>query len=264
MKQWDIWTCDFAEAGPHPAVIVSHPDRVARAPLVNVLIASSRRAGRPARENEVMLNGTDGLDWETLVKCDLIYLVEKVQPPATGAYRFFLRSDDGSELQLSPDEEIITEPENQEPAAEVRTACCEPFQEPAVGEARTSEPFDLNAEQRHGITVVADTFPPVPRAGAIVNRDGTTVDIGVAFDEPVTDATVGVAANYSVSVGTVQSIAYHSSSITTQSIYRPPPITAGLVGDSCPQNWPGSVASAASTVRVDRVSRWGDLNWLKL
>ena len=28
MKQWDIWTCDFADAGPHPAIIVSHPDRV--------------------------------------------------------------------------------------------------------------------------------------------------------------------------------------------------------------------------------------------
>jgi mRNA-degrading endonuclease toxin of MazEF toxin-antitoxin module len=77
MKQWEIWTCDFAEAGPHPAVIVSHPDRVARAPLVNVLIGSSRRANRPARENEVVLNSADGLDWETLVKCDLMYLVEK-------------------------------------------------------------------------------------------------------------------------------------------------------------------------------------------
>ena len=22
MKQWDIWTCDFADAGPHPAVAV--------------------------------------------------------------------------------------------------------------------------------------------------------------------------------------------------------------------------------------------------
>ena len=77
MKQWDIWTCDFAEAGPHPAVIVSHPDRAARAPLVNVLIGSSQRASRPARENEVVLNGADGLDWETLVKCDLLYLVEK-------------------------------------------------------------------------------------------------------------------------------------------------------------------------------------------
>jgi len=77
MKQWDIWTCDFAEAGPHPAVIVSHPDRVARAPLVNVLIGSSQKASRPPRENEVLLNGADGLDWETLVKCDLMYLVEK-------------------------------------------------------------------------------------------------------------------------------------------------------------------------------------------
>lgn len=77
MKQWDIWTCDFAEAGPHPAVIVSHPDRVARAPLINVLIGSSQKASRPPRENEIVLNGADGLDWETLVKCDLMYLVEK-------------------------------------------------------------------------------------------------------------------------------------------------------------------------------------------
>ena len=77
MKQWDVWTCDFADAEPHPAVIVSHPDRVARAPLVNVLIGASQQAGRPARENEVLLNGADGLDWETLVKCDLMYLVEK-------------------------------------------------------------------------------------------------------------------------------------------------------------------------------------------
>lgn len=79
MKQWEIWTYDFAEAGPHPAVIVSHPDRVARAPLVNVLIGSSQRATRQPRENEVLLNGADGLDWETLVKCDLTYLVEKDQ-----------------------------------------------------------------------------------------------------------------------------------------------------------------------------------------
>ena len=77
MKQWDIWTCDFADAGAHPAVIISHPDRVARAPLVNVLIGSSQRATREPRENEVVLNGADGLDWETLVKCDLMYLVEK-------------------------------------------------------------------------------------------------------------------------------------------------------------------------------------------
>ncbi len=77
MKQWDVWTCDFAEAGPHPAVIVSHPDRVDRAPLVNILIGSSQRASRIPRENEVILDVADGLEWETLVKCDLMYLVEK-------------------------------------------------------------------------------------------------------------------------------------------------------------------------------------------
>ena len=27
MKAWDIYTYDFAGAGAHPAVIVSHPDR---------------------------------------------------------------------------------------------------------------------------------------------------------------------------------------------------------------------------------------------
>ena len=52
MKQWEIWTCDFAEAEPHPAVVVSHPDRVARAPLVNVLIGSSPKASRPARRTK--------------------------------------------------------------------------------------------------------------------------------------------------------------------------------------------------------------------
>ena len=77
MNQWEIWTRDFAEARPHPAIIVSHPDRIARAPLVNVLIGSSQKASRPARENEILLNGADGLDWETLVKCDLMYLLEK-------------------------------------------------------------------------------------------------------------------------------------------------------------------------------------------
>jgi mRNA-degrading endonuclease toxin of MazEF toxin-antitoxin module len=79
MKQWEIWTCDFAEAGPHPAVIVSHPDRTERAPLLNVLICSTQRTARPARDNEVLLNGADGMDWESLVKCDLMYLVEREQ-----------------------------------------------------------------------------------------------------------------------------------------------------------------------------------------
>ena len=79
MKPWDIYTCDFEGAGPHPAVIVSHPDRVAHAPWVNVLICTTQRASRPPRETEVRLNGADGLDWETLCRCDVLWLVEKAK-----------------------------------------------------------------------------------------------------------------------------------------------------------------------------------------
>jgi mRNA-degrading endonuclease toxin of MazEF toxin-antitoxin module len=79
MRAWEIYTYQFPEAGPHPAVIVSHPDRVANAPLVNVLICASQRANRAPRVHEVLLNSADGLDWETFCRCDLIWLVEKVR-----------------------------------------------------------------------------------------------------------------------------------------------------------------------------------------
>jgi mRNA-degrading endonuclease toxin of MazEF toxin-antitoxin module len=77
MTSWDIYTCDFEAAGPHPAVIISHPDRTAHAAWVNVLICTTQRANRSPRETEVRLNGADGLDWETLCRCDVLWLVEK-------------------------------------------------------------------------------------------------------------------------------------------------------------------------------------------
>jgi mRNA-degrading endonuclease toxin of MazEF toxin-antitoxin module len=77
MKSWDIYTYEFEAAGSHPAVIISHPDRVARAEWINVLLCTTQRANRPPNENEVRLNGADGLDWETLCRCDALWLVEK-------------------------------------------------------------------------------------------------------------------------------------------------------------------------------------------
>jgi hypothetical protein len=75
LKQWEIYTFDFATEGTHPAVIVSHPDRVARAETLNVLLCSSQRVSRPPKKCEVLLNHADGLDWETMVRCDLMYEV---------------------------------------------------------------------------------------------------------------------------------------------------------------------------------------------
>jgi hypothetical protein len=76
VKTWEIWS--YQPAGwpePHPAVIISHPERVARKPEFNVLICSSHRPGRPAKANEVLLDRADGLDWPTLCFCDPLHLV---------------------------------------------------------------------------------------------------------------------------------------------------------------------------------------------
>ena len=62
------------------------------------------------------------------------------------------------------------------------------------------------------ITVVPDTFPPAPSAGALVSTDGTTVDIGIGFDETINDTAAGVAGNYSVSQGTISSFTYYPKS----------------------------------------------------
>jgi mRNA-degrading endonuclease toxin of MazEF toxin-antitoxin module len=77
MRSWDIYTYEFPNAGPHPAVIVSHPDRVERSEMVNVLICSTQRPGREPKDTEVRLNGADGLEWETLCRCDALWLVQK-------------------------------------------------------------------------------------------------------------------------------------------------------------------------------------------
>ena len=77
MKAWDIFSWQAPGwPEPHPAVIVSHPDRVAHKPDVTVLICASRRTTRQPEPNEVILDANDGLDWPTLCKCDLLYTIQ--------------------------------------------------------------------------------------------------------------------------------------------------------------------------------------------
>ena len=82
MRQWEIWTYDFPEEGAHPVVLISNNDRIASPTLarVNVLFCMTlRSASRAAslKKNEVVLNSADGLEWETLVKCDAMHFVKK-------------------------------------------------------------------------------------------------------------------------------------------------------------------------------------------
>jgi mRNA-degrading endonuclease toxin of MazEF toxin-antitoxin module len=77
-RQWDIGSFEFpAPVGEHPVVIISNPDRAARAKLVNVLYCTTQRQSRPAGPDEVLLNSADGLDWESYCRCDHIFSVER-------------------------------------------------------------------------------------------------------------------------------------------------------------------------------------------
>jgi mRNA-degrading endonuclease toxin of MazEF toxin-antitoxin module len=78
MKAWEIWS--YQPSGwpdAHPAVIVSSPARVANKPDLNIVMCSSQAATREALPNEVILDTSDGLNWPTLCKCDLLHLVAK-------------------------------------------------------------------------------------------------------------------------------------------------------------------------------------------
>ena len=78
MKAWAIFSYQPPDwPMPHPAVIVSHPGRVANKPDVTILMCSSQRATREAKPHEVILDEADGLDWPTLCKCDLLHTVPK-------------------------------------------------------------------------------------------------------------------------------------------------------------------------------------------
>lgn len=79
MKPWEIFTWEFPDIGPHPAVIVSSAARAAFKPVVELLRCGSVRAGRVVTSREVLLDAADGLDWETICFCDLIWSAPREQ-----------------------------------------------------------------------------------------------------------------------------------------------------------------------------------------
>jgi mRNA-degrading endonuclease toxin of MazEF toxin-antitoxin module len=75
-EQFDVWRYNFPDKGEHPVVLISHPDICARAAVVNVLFCTSQRQSRQPRPHEVMLNGGDGMDWESFCDCSVLYAVK--------------------------------------------------------------------------------------------------------------------------------------------------------------------------------------------
>ena len=79
MKQWDICLFPFAEAGPHPAVIVSSDERCENAGFasVNALSCTSLKSGSVPKPTQVLLDAADGPDWPMVVRCDVMHLLAK-------------------------------------------------------------------------------------------------------------------------------------------------------------------------------------------
>ena len=78
--QFEVWRYRFPEkGGEHPVVLISHPDICARSKVVNVLFCTSQRQGRRPHPFEVMLNGADGMDWETFCDCTCMFAVASAE-----------------------------------------------------------------------------------------------------------------------------------------------------------------------------------------
>jgi PemK-like, MazF-like toxin of type II toxin-antitoxin system len=78
-SQFDVWRFNFPDKGEHPVVLISHPDFCSRA-VVNVLFCTSQRQSRHSKPYEVLLNGADGMDWETFCDCSILYTVSLIAP----------------------------------------------------------------------------------------------------------------------------------------------------------------------------------------
>jgi mRNA-degrading endonuclease toxin of MazEF toxin-antitoxin module len=74
--QFEVWRYDFPDkGGEHPVILISHPDICARAAVVNILFCTSQRQARQPYAREVLLDTSDGLDWETFCDCSCLYAI---------------------------------------------------------------------------------------------------------------------------------------------------------------------------------------------
>jgi hypothetical protein len=121
------------------------------------------------------------------------------------------------------------------------------------------------------VTVVGDSTPPVATVGAMAGTTAGTVDVGVAFDEPVTFASANTIGNYSVSPGTITGIkvytnrftansqnplaklAKHSVLLTVTGLSGSGTLTVKDVADIYGNKMP----STALSFTVDTVRKWG-------
>jgi hypothetical protein len=109
------------------------------------------------------------------------------------------------------------------------------------------------------LTVVTDVAAPVPTAAALMSNTGNTVDVGVAFNEPVNTASAGLQANYTLSKGTIQSVTYYpkSSSALLKVSGLNPGDSAVVTVKNVADNVGNKITAADAAFTVSSTRKWG-------
>jgi mRNA-degrading endonuclease toxin of MazEF toxin-antitoxin module len=81
VKQWDIFMFPFSKERRHPAVIISNDETCQNSDVeeVNALLCTSAKVNREPKTTEEALGEADGLDWQTMIRCDRIHLLPKAR-----------------------------------------------------------------------------------------------------------------------------------------------------------------------------------------
>lgn len=80
-RRWDILfiRVDEKDATGHPAVVLSSADIMAdpRQQRFNVVAGTKKQPAEQARNHQVILDETDGMEFTTLIDCSLVYVARK-------------------------------------------------------------------------------------------------------------------------------------------------------------------------------------------
>jgi hypothetical protein len=98
LRRWDIVfvKADERDQVGHPGVVLSPEDILedGKQHRLNVLIGTKRVPAAIVQTHQVLLNGADGLEFQTMVDCSLVYMVKKASIiRVTGTVGFFRRQE---------------------------------------------------------------------------------------------------------------------------------------------------------------------------
>jgi hypothetical protein len=109
------------------------------------------------------------------------------------------------------------------------------------------------------LTVVPDTFPPVPTAGALPSSTAGTIEVGVGFDEAMDNTSGAVAANYTIAPGTITGFTWYpkSQSALLKVTGLAPGASATVTVKNVADAKGNKITTATAPFTVSSTMKWG-------